>query len=71
MQSVGAACAWRVGNEKLPFLVDLGVSWGLAIGSLVVAIPVIMGRIKDDVIADQTMSNGDQGVEGVRLDKII
>jgi hypothetical protein len=71
LQSVGAACAWRVGNEKLPLLVDLGVSWGLVIGSLVVTIPVIMGRIKDDVIVDQTMSNGDHGVEGVQLDSII
>lgn len=74
MQSVGEACAWRLGNEKLPFLLDLGVSWGLVIGSLAVSIPVIIGRIKDDVIIDQTMSSGDQSVEGVeavRLDKII
>jgi len=71
LQSFGAACAWRAGNKNLPFLVDLGASWGLVIGSLVVAIPVIMGRIKNDVPVDQTRSNGDQCIEAVPLDSII
>lgn len=51
-----------MGNDRLPFLADLGISWGLVMVSLVVAVPVISSRIKDDLVADNT-SNGDQSEE--------
>lgn len=50
LQGVGSACAWRVSNEELPFLVDLATTWGLVMGSLLIAMPVLIGRIKNEVI---------------------
>jgi hypothetical protein len=63
LQAVGAACAWRVSNAELPFMVDLAVSWGLVVCSIVVAAPVLMAKIKNDVNSAKLNSSdvGDRG----------
>jgi hypothetical protein len=67
LQGVGSACAWRVSNEELPFLVDLAVTWGLVMGSLLIAAPVLMGRIKNEVInkKDESQDHGLDPLDGV------
>lgn len=64
---MGSACAWRVSNEELPFLVDLAVTWGLVMGSLLIAAPVLMGRIKNEVInkKDESQDHGLDPLDGV------
>lgn len=45
-QSAGAAIAYRVNVNYHPFMVDLGVAWGLLLGSLVIAVPLIEWRVR-------------------------
>lgn len=54
IQSAGAAVMWSLDSHALPFMNEFASNWGLLAGSLVVASPVIIWRIKDhvDVAAD-------------------
>lgn len=47
LQAAGAAVAFRLNIEHSPLMTDLLVSWGMLLGSLVVAAPVIFRKIKD------------------------
>lgn len=52
LQSVGAAVAWKLNNLNSPFLVDLSVTWGILVGSLLCAAPMLMAKIKDTDFID-------------------
>lgn len=47
LQSAGAAVAYRLNSEKNPFMTDLLVSWGMLLGSLVIAAPVVWRKVKN------------------------
>lgn len=47
LQSAGAAIAWRLDALHHPYMTMFATSWGLSIGSMVIAIPLIFFRIKD------------------------
>ena len=47
LQAVGTAVAWRLSNLELPFKTDLAIAWGLTVASVVVAVPVLISKVKD------------------------
>ena len=47
LQAVGTAVAWRLSNLELSFKMDLAISWGLTVASVVIAVPLLIGRVKN------------------------
>ena len=64
LQSVGAAVAWKLNNLKSPFMVDLCVTWGILVGSLLCAAPMLMVKIKDIDVIDGEKQEYDEERDG-------
>ncbi|KAK4052325.1 hypothetical protein OIO90_004406 [Microbotryomycetes sp. JL221] len=47
IQSAGAAGVYRLDTNLAPFMLELGVSWGLCAGSLLFVMPIIWFHVKD------------------------
>lgn len=59
IQSAGAAGMWRLSSKETPFMTQFASSWGLLVGSLLIASPVVFFKIKDhaDVESDLKFSD--------------
>ncbi|KAI0536404.1 putative MFS transporter [Xylaria digitata] len=57
-QATGAAMAWRINALHMSALTQLGMNWGLCIGSLVVALPMVW------TVSDHTAVETEAGYEG-------
>lgn len=65
IQSAGAAIIWRLDGKKVPYM-NLFVScWVLLASSLVIALPVMMLKIKDTVPLEEDIKFTDEGVEDI------
>jgi hypothetical protein len=65
IQSAGAAIIWRLDGLKVPYM-DLFIScWVLLAGSLVVALPVMLVKIKDTVPVEEDLKFTDETIEDV------
>lgn len=65
IQSAGAAIIWRMDALELPFVNLFASSWGLLAGSLLVALPVILLRVKDSADMEDDLKFSDETVEDV------
>jgi hypothetical protein len=57
-QATGGAMAWRINALNRPALTQLGINWGLSIGALLIAIPMVWTVTEtsmhvDEVVLDQ------------------
>ncbi|KAF2971635.1 hypothetical protein GQX73_g2035 [Xylaria multiplex] len=57
-QATGAAMAWRINALHTNALTQLGMNWGLCIGSLIVALPMVW------TVSDHTAVEAEAGYEG-------
>jgi hypothetical protein len=65
IQSAGAAIIWRLDGYKVPYM-NLFIScWVLLAGSLVVALPVMLLKIKDTVPIEEDLKFTDETLEDV------
>lgn len=65
IQSAGAAIIWRLDGMKKPYM-NLFIScWVLLAGSLVVALPVMLLKIKDTVPLEEDLKFTDETLEDV------
>lgn len=65
IQSAGAAIIWRLDGLKVPYM-NLFIScWVLLAGSLVVALPVMLLKIKDTVPIEEDLKFTDETIEDV------
>jgi hypothetical protein len=65
IQSAGAAIIWRLDGYKVPYM-NLFIScWVLLAGSLVVALPVMLLKIKDTVPVEEDLTFTDETLEDV------
>ncbi|KAF2033847.1 MFS general substrate transporter [Setomelanomma holmii] len=65
IQSAGAAIVWRLDGYKVPYM-NLFIScWVLLAGSLVVALPVMLLKIKDTVPLEEDLKFTDETIEDV------
>lgn len=60
IQSAGAAVMWALDSGKLSLMSELASNWGILAGSLIVASPVIIGRIKDHVEIEEDLAFSDE-----------
>lgn len=65
LQSAGAAVMWSLDSHKTSFMGEFASNWGLLLGSLVCALPVILLRIKDSVSLEEDLKDVDETLEDV------
>jgi hypothetical protein len=64
-QSAGAAVFWSLDANKLACNSELGATWGLLAGSLLIAAPVIWLKVKDTVTLEEDLKFSDETVADV------
>jgi hypothetical protein len=65
IQSAGAAIIWRLDGLKVPYM-NLFIScWVLLAGSLVVALPVMILKIRDTVPIEEDLKFTDESIKDV------
>jgi MFS family permease len=52
IQSAGAAVVWRLDSVETPYMTMMALNWGLLGGALVVALPVILYKVRDSTDAE-------------------
>lgn len=53
IQSAGAAGMWRLDAQKTPYMTEFASCWGLLLGSMLIASPVIFLKVKESTnVAD-------------------
>lgn len=65
IQSAGAAIFWRLDGLGKPYNTLFGATWGLLVGALVIAAPVIFLKIKDTVPLEDDLKFSDETAEEV------
>ncbi|KAG9527192.1 MFS general substrate transporter, partial [Aureobasidium melanogenum] len=65
IQSAGAVVIWRLDSKNLAYMSEFGSSWGLLLGALVCALPVLLIRVKDHVSVEEDVKFSDETVEEV------
>lgn len=65
IQSAGAAIIWRLDGLKTPYMNLFTSCWILLAGSLFVALPVMIWKIKDTVPVEEDLKFTDETVEDV------
>ena len=65
IQSAGAAIMWRLDGLDNPpsYMAMFGSCWGLLAGSLVIALPVMLLKIKDTVTVEEDLKFSDETIE--------
>ena len=69
IQSAGAAITWRLDGLKTPYMNMFASCWGLLGGSLLIALPVILLKIKDTVALEEDLKFSDETVDDVLAHK--
>jgi hypothetical protein len=65
IQSSGSAIMYRLDTLKLPYMNLFASCWALLAGSLVIAAPVILWKIKDSVSLEDDLKFSDETEEDV------
>lgn len=65
IQSAGAAVIWRLDGMHTPYMNLFASCWILLAGSLVMALPVILRKIKDTVPVEEDLKFTDETIEDV------
>lgn len=65
IQSAGAAIVWRLDDLGVPFMNLFASCWALLAGSLLLALPVILLKIRDTVPIEDDLKFSDETVEDV------
>lgn len=66
IQSAGQAVAFRIDALKVPFMDEFASNWGLLAGSLLLAAPLILLKIKDTVPLEEDLKFSDETLEDVK-----
>jgi hypothetical protein len=56
-QSMGGAMAWRVNALNIPAMTQLRMNWGLTIGNLVIAMPMVWTVTTTSTHSEKTMAD--------------
>lgn len=71
IQSAGAAIVWRLDDLGVPFMNLFASCWALLAGSLLLALPVILLKIRDTVPIEDDLKFSDETVEDVAPPAVI
>jgi hypothetical protein len=66
IQSAGAAIIWAIDSKSsTTYMAEFASSWALLAGSLLIASPVILWKIKDHVTVEEDLKFSDETIEDV------
>ena len=65
IQSAGSAITWRLDDLKIAYMASFASNWGLIVGSLLFALPVILWKIEDSVSLEKDVAFTDETVAEV------
>jgi hypothetical protein len=65
IQSAGAAIIWRLDGMGTPYMSLFGSCWALLAGSLVIALPVMLLKIKDTVPIEEDLKFSDETIDDI------
>ena len=65
IQSAGSAITYRIDALKTPYMTEFGSSWGLLLGSLLIAAPLIFLKVPDTVPLEKDLEFSDETFEEV------
>ncbi|KAF2086655.1 MFS general substrate transporter [Saccharata proteae CBS 121410] len=68
IQSAGAAIVWSLDLHKTPFMNLFASCWGLLAGALVLALPVILYKVKDHVSVEEDLKFSDETAADIPLE---
>ncbi|KAK6442521.1 hypothetical protein LTR95_001223 [Oleoguttula sp. CCFEE 5521] len=71
IQSAAAVIIWRIDSLGITYMSELGSTWGLLAGSLVIALPVMLKTIKDTVPLEEDLKLSDETAEEVVGHKVM
>jgi uncharacterized membrane protein len=71
IQSAGSAITWAMDDHKVSYMAIFASNWGLLLGSLVCAIPVILWKVEDTTDLNKDLAFTDETVEDVLGAKVI
>lgn len=66
IQSAGAAIAFRIDARKVSFMNEFACNWGLLLGALLLAAPVIFLKIRDTVPLEEDLKFSDETLADVK-----
>lgn len=65
IQSAGGAIMWRLDSLKTPYVNMFASCWALLVGSLIIALPVMLLKIRDTVPIEEDLQFTDETMEDV------
>ena len=65
IQSAGSAITYRIDALKAPYMNEFAATWGLLMGSLVLAAPLIFMKVPDTVPLSKDLEFSDETFEEV------
>lgn len=66
IQSAGAAIALRIDERGASFMGEFAANWGLLLGALLLAAPVIFFKIRDTVPLEEDLKFSDETLSDVK-----
>lgn len=66
IQSAGAAIAFRIDERGVSFMSEFASNWGLLLGALLLAAPVIFLKIRDTVPVEEDLKFSDETLSDVQ-----
>ena len=66
IQSAGQAAAFRIDAQKYPFMNEFAANWGLLLGSLILAAPLIVFKVQDTVPLEEDIKFSDETIDEVK-----
>lgn len=65
IQSAGAVVIFRIDTLKAPYMNEFASCWGLLAGSLLIALPLILMKVRDTVPLEEDIKFSDETFEEV------
>lgn len=65
IQSAGAAIIFRIDALEAPYMNEFASCWGLLAGSLLIALPLILMKVRDTVPLEDDIKFSDESIEEV------
>ena len=71
IQSAGAAIMWRMDGLKISYMSEFASCWGLLAGSLIIALPMMIKKIRDTTPVEEDLQFTDETMDDIKVGKPI
>lgn len=71
IQSAGSAITWAIDDKGIQYMTSFAINWGLLAGSLLIALPVILWRVKDTTSLEEDIKFTDETIAEVAAKEVV